>query len=101
MATAGNPPTVWVMHDGKIGMANQVVGLAEALGWPFVEKRLVIRSPWRHLTPSLWLWPMKAIDPSGAVLTPPWPDILIACVGAAEFRRTRRAFPRQDAPREV
>ena len=79
MAAAGDPPTVWVMHDGKIGMANQVIGLAEALGWPFVEKRLVIRSPWRHLAPALWLWPMTAVDPSGDLLTPPWPGILIAC----------------------
>jgi mitochondrial fission protein ELM1 len=79
MAAAGNPPTVWVMHDGKIGMENQVIGLAEALGWPFIEKRLVIRPPWRHLPPRLWLWPMTAIDPSGAVLAPPWPDVLIAC----------------------
>jgi len=79
MAAAGNPPTVWAMHDGKIGMENQVVGLAEALGWPFEQKRLVIREPWCHLTPGLWLWPMKAVDPRGDQLTPPWPDILIAC----------------------
>jgi len=79
MATAGDPPTVWVMHDGKIGMENQTVGLAEALGWRFVNKRLVIRSPWCHLTPSLWLWPMKAVDPRGAALTPPWPNVVIAC----------------------
>jgi mitochondrial fission protein ELM1 len=44
---------VWAVHDGKIGMANQVVGLAEATGLPFVEKRLAIRPLWRHLTPQL------------------------------------------------
>lgn len=79
MTAVGDPPTVWVMHDGKIGMANQVIGLAEALGWPFSEKRLVIRSPWRHLMPGLWFFPLKALDPSGDVPAPPWPDILIAC----------------------
>jgi uncharacterized protein len=41
-------PRVWAVHDGKIGMANQVIGLAEALGFPFVEKRLAVRAPWRH-----------------------------------------------------
>lgn len=72
-------PTVWVLHDGKAGMANQVIGLAEALGWPFIEKRLVIRPPWRSLAPQLWLFPFRAVDASGASLAPPWPEIVIAC----------------------
>jgi len=72
-------PGVWVVHDGKIGMANQVIGLAEALGLPFAEKRLAIRAPWRHLTPPLWLQPLKALGPEGDRLTPPWPEVLIAC----------------------
>ena len=62
MASTG--PTVWVVHDGKIGMANQVIGLAEAVGFPFTEKRLDIRSPWRHLTPQLWLQPLAALGPA-------------------------------------
>jgi len=76
---ASGTPTIWVLHDGKIGMANQVRGLAEALGWPFTEKQLQIRAPWRFLPPSLWLAPARAIDPVGARLEPPWPDIVIAC----------------------
>ncbi len=79
METVGAQPTVWVLHDGKIGMANQVIGLAEALGWPFQEKRLAIRAPWRHLTPQFWLLPEYAIDPSGDQLNAPWPDIIIGC----------------------
>ena len=71
--------TIWVLHDGKIGMANQVRGLAEALGWPVVEKQLQIRAPWRYLPPALWLAPHLAIDPAGARLEPPWPDVVIAC----------------------
>lgn len=72
-------PSVWVVHDGKIGMANQVTGLAEALGFPFCEKRLLVRAPWRHLTPQLWLQPLAALDPAGDRLDPPWPDVIIAC----------------------
>jgi len=72
-------PGVWVVHDGKVGMANQVIGLAEALGLPFSEKRLVVRAPWRHLAPPLWLQPLMALDPAGDRLAPPWPDVLIAC----------------------
>ncbi|HWE74622.1 MAG TPA: mitochondrial fission ELM1 family protein [Stellaceae bacterium] len=72
-------PQIWALHDGKIGMANQVTGLAEALGWPLTQKKLAIRGPWRYLAPSLWLAPSLAIDPAGAPLIPPWPDIVIAC----------------------
>ncbi|HEY1505055.1 MAG TPA: mitochondrial fission ELM1 family protein [Stellaceae bacterium] len=60
-------------------MANQTRGLAEALGWPIVEKRLAIRAPWRYLAPGLWLVPGLALDPTAARLEPPWPDIVIAC----------------------
>jgi hypothetical protein len=79
LPAGARPPSVWAVHDGKIGMANQVLGLAEAVGWPFHEKRIVVRAPWRHLTPQLWLNPLSALDPSGDVLAPPWPDLLIAC----------------------
>ena len=72
-------PTVWVLHDGKIGMANQVRGLAEALGWPITEKQLTIRAPWRYLPPSLWLASNLAVDPTTNRLQPPWPDLVIAC----------------------
>lgn len=72
-------PTVWVVHDGKIGMANQVIGLAEALGFPFSEKRLSVRAPWRHLTPQLWLQPLAALDEASDRFAPPWPDVIIAC----------------------
>ena len=72
-------PRVWVLHDGKAGMANQVIGLAEAVGWPFVQKRLVVRAPWRHLPPVLWLAPRLALAPESDALAPPWPDVVIAC----------------------
>lgn len=91
MASTG--PTVWVVHDGKIGMANQVIGLAEAVGFPFAEKRLEIRAPWRHLAPQLWLQPLAAPGPAGDRLQPPWPDLLIACgrLAAAPALAAKRA----------
>jgi mitochondrial fission protein ELM1 len=72
-------PTVWAVHDGKIGMANQVLGLAEAVGFPFIEKRLAVRSPWRHLAPNLWFQPLSALAAEGDPMAPPWPDLVIAC----------------------
>jgi uncharacterized protein len=86
-------PAVWVLHDGKAGMASQVVGLAEAAGFPFIEKKLAIRFPWSHLPPRFWLWPFQAAGPGGARLAPPWPDLIIACgrnaaMPALAIRRT-------------
>jgi uncharacterized protein len=72
-------PLIWAVHDGKPGMASQVLGLAEALRLPIAEKRLDVRAPWRHLTPHLWVRPLAALGPAGDLLTPPWPQLLIAC----------------------
>lgn len=75
----GCDPVVWVLHDGKAGMASQAVGLAEATGFAFCEKRLAIRPPWSQLPPRLWPTPLRAAGKAGARLAPPWPDLVIAC----------------------
>jgi uncharacterized protein len=72
-------PSVWVLHDGKAGMASQALGLAEATGFPFAEKPLEVRRPWAWLPPQLWVTPLAAISDSGRRLTPPWPDLVIGC----------------------
>jgi mitochondrial fission protein ELM1 len=78
LATPANP-AVWVLHDGKAGMASQALGLAEATGFPFIEKRLAIRFPWSALPPGFWFLPFLAAGNAGARLVPPWPDLIIAC----------------------
>lgn len=70
--------TVWVLSDGKPGMQNQCVGLAEALGAEPVVKRIAPRFPWSKLPPQLWLAPLSAPGPDGDAIAPPWPDLLIA-----------------------
>ena len=72
-------PIAWVLHDGKAGMASQALGLAEATGFPFIEKRLAIRFPWAGLPPQLWFLPLRAAGATGASLQPPWPDLVIGC----------------------
>jgi mitochondrial fission protein ELM1 len=72
-------PIAWVLHDGKAGMASQALGLAEAAGFPFIEKRLSIRFPWNRVPPQFWFMPLRAIGDSGASLQPPWPDLVIGC----------------------
>lgn len=76
---ADNPPLVWVLHDGKPGMASQALGLAEATGFLFDEKRLAVAPPWAWLPPQLWLQPLRAVLAEGGLLTPPWPDLVIGC----------------------
>jgi hypothetical protein len=67
------------LHDGKPGMASQALGLAEATGFPFVERQLSVRQPWAWLPPQLWFAPLYAASESGARLAPPWPDLVIGC----------------------
>ncbi|MEI8395006.1 MAG: mitochondrial fission ELM1 family protein [Rhodospirillaceae bacterium] len=68
----------WVVTDGKPGMENQCLGLAEALGLEPVIKRIKLRSPWRELSPWLRLGKRFAAGPGGDAIAPPWPDLLIA-----------------------
>jgi len=70
--------TCWVVTDGKAGMENQCLGLAEALGIDPAVKRIRPRAPWKWLPPALWLAPTCAPGTDGDRLEPPWPDILIA-----------------------
>ena len=70
-----DPQSVWVLTDGKVGMENQCLGMARALGVAPAVKRVAIRFPWRVLPPQLW---PNALGATAARLAPPWPDLLIA-----------------------
>lgn len=77
-------PLTWILHDGKIGLRNQALGIAEAVGLlPIAEKRLAIRYPWKMLPPSLWLCALAAPGPKGDRLAPPWPRLVIGAGGRA------------------
>lgn len=69
----------WVITDGKAGMENQCLGLAEALGAAVVVKRVHLRNPWRRLSPYLRIGARFAPDAQGDPIVPPWPDIAIGC----------------------
>lgn len=68
----------WLLTNGGAGMLNQCIGLAEALGVRWTDKRLAVRQPWMSLPPSLWPFPLAAAGPGSSDLSPPWPDLLIA-----------------------
>ena len=67
-------PIAWVLHDGKAGMASQALGLAEATGFPFIEKRLAIRFPWTWLPPQLSVSPRAGSTSSREVAVRHWRD---------------------------
>lgn len=76
-STISGSLTCWVVSDGKPGMENQCIGLAEALGLTPVVKRVRLRSPWRQLSPFLRLGNRFAVGPEGDSIRAPWPDLMI------------------------
>ena len=71
-------PRVWLLLDDRPGHTTQVIGLAEALGWPYEAKELRF-TPLNRLSNRLLGASRLSLDkrPSSA-LTPPWPDLVIA-----------------------
>ena len=79
--TLKSKKTCWVIYDkGKVGTANQCLGLAQKLGFESPKIiEIVPRFPWKYLPPSMWLLALKGvIDDKGNFLSPPWPDLIIA-----------------------
>ena len=79
-------PRVWVLTDDVVGHANQSLGVAEALGLPFVTQELRYE-PWAILPGALGpVWMLGEVvehqlglqAASRALLVPPWPDLIIA-----------------------
>lgn len=69
----------WVVTPGHAGMENQAVALAEAVGLPFVVKRVRPRQPWTWLPPGWWPAPLQALGSDSDAIAPPWPELLISC----------------------
>lgn len=70
--------SVWVLTDHVVGHANQSLGVAEALGLPFVTRD--VRYAPLAVVPGL-LGPRSLLGLSPAsrgALAPPWPDLVIA-----------------------
>lgn len=77
------PLRIWAVSDGRAGMENQVVGLAEAIGRQvsvqITKKRLAIKPPFDLLPHRLWGDPFARLAPSADRLDPPYPDLWIGC----------------------
>lgn len=67
----------WALIGERTGDNNQVIALAEALGWPFILKDLrynKLRALSERLPASL----LSTTRESRETLVPPWPDLIIA-----------------------
>ena len=71
-------PSCWVVTDGRPGMLNQCLGLAEALGLDPTVKKVNLRGPWRQLSPLLLRVGKRwSLHTQSDRIDPPWPDLLI------------------------
>lgn len=76
--------SIWTLTDGKIGMANQCLGLAEALlgrvdEGTIVEKVILPRAPWKWLPARMWPSSIDFAGPGSDTIEMPWPDVVISC----------------------
>jgi mitochondrial fission protein ELM1 len=60
-------PSCWIVTEGLIGLQNQAIGLAQAMGVAYDLKEVKKSSWWQ-----VWSNPLKDFHP-------PWPDLLITC----------------------
>ncbi|HZC14458.1 MAG TPA: ELM1/GtrOC1 family putative glycosyltransferase, partial [Thermoleophilaceae bacterium] len=79
-----SPPRVWVLTCHREGDNAQMIGLAEALGWPYEVKRIAYHR--FELLPNL-LFPVSLAGMDkrrSSPLAPPWPDLIIFAFRANE-----------------
>ncbi len=72
----------WVVTEGYVGLENQALGVAEALGLTPSMRTVAARQPWRSLPPRLWINRVGLRALEGA-MAPPWPDVIVSCGGQA------------------
>ena len=76
------PVRIWVVSDGRAGIENQALGVAEAVARlrpaEITVKRLRWRSWLTRLPTRLVPAPEWVLDPASDALAPPWPDLWIA-----------------------
>lgn len=69
----------WILTDGRPGMLNQCLGLAEAVGLPIESKIVHPGLPWTLMPVTAWPLPMWSLGAGSASLQPPWPRLAIGC----------------------
>jgi hypothetical protein len=75
------PLRIWAVSDGRAGIENQALGLAEAIARQVpaeIEVKRISWPRWMRRTPSRLIpaWP-GLLEAGGEGISPPWPDIWI------------------------
>jgi len=71
-------PAIWALVDDRAGNRSQVVGVAEAFGFPY-ELKEITYGPFARLPNAILGASFLGLNgPSKTGLTPPWPDLIIA-----------------------
>jgi uncharacterized protein len=78
------PISIWAVSDGRTGIENQALGLAEAIARRagparITVKRVRLRTPFAWLPPGFTPAPLQALSLGSDPISPPWPDIWIGC----------------------
>lgn len=73
------PTSTWILTEDYAGLRSQALGLAEAAGLAPETRTIRPRGVWKHVAPSLWPAPLRAVDPDG--VAPPLPELIIGCGG--------------------
>ncbi|MGN6424799.1 MAG: mitochondrial fission ELM1 family protein [Asticcacaulis sp.] len=75
--------SLWAVSDGRAGIENQALGLAEAVARltpaEITVKRLRYQPLWDRLPTALKLWPDAMLRGGSDRIEPPYPDIWIGC----------------------
>ncbi len=76
------PLIIWAVSDGRAGIENQVLGLAEAVARlspaKIIKKRIHYTDLFDRLPSALKILPDRMLSPGSDTLNAPWPDIWIA-----------------------
>ncbi len=76
------PLTIWAVSDGRAGIENQVLGLAEAVARitpaTVLARRIHYADMFDRLPTALKLWPDRMLRADSDSLSPPYPNIWIA-----------------------
>ncbi len=74
--------TIWAVSDGRIGIENQALGLAEALARltpaEVARRHVRFRPGYDRLPTALKLAPGRFLTADSDAIAPPWPDVWIA-----------------------
>ena len=99
------------MSDGRAGIENQALGLAEAIARrtpaQITLRRVHLRTPWAWLPPGFTPAPRHALSVGSDSIEPPWPDIWIGCgrasipfsIGVRQWSRGRTFVAQLQDPR--